>query len=130
MPTIKVDTQHSERNRKNGRIYDLIAPNFHNLSTTPMQILDTYFVENKTFEHYANLFPDKLSNLMGKNLYLALFNYQPYTIATEVVSEHYILRHKEKCEHSHCSNFILPIFFLNFPLVYFLCFAFATDTIQ
>lgn len=34
----------------------------------------------------TDLFPDKISNMHGKEIVLALFNYMPYVLWTEVVS--------------------------------------------
>jgi len=43
---------------------------------------------NESFESLSNvnLFPDKLSDMKGREISLALFNYMPYTIWKEVVS--------------------------------------------
>lgn len=36
--------------------------------------------DNGTFENNANLFPDKISNLQGRELNVATFSYKPYSI--------------------------------------------------
>lgn len=49
-------------------------------------LLDTYILSQNTFVHGNNLFPDKLKDLEGKYVRLAIFNYSPYTLWNEVNS--------------------------------------------
>ncbi|XP_058817468.1 uncharacterized protein LOC131680775 [Topomyia yanbarensis] len=47
-------------------------------------ILDSYIPSRGSFVHKRHLFPDKLQNLEGQLLRLAIFNYSPYTVWREV----------------------------------------------
>lgn len=47
--------------------------------------LDTFYGANEQFSSEATLFPNKFTDLDGRILRLALFNYKPYTIWDEVV---------------------------------------------
>lgn len=49
-------------------------------------LLDSFVPSDGTFLQGNDLFPDKLSNLEGRFVRLAIFNYHPYTIWTEVDS--------------------------------------------
>ncbi|XP_053691084.1 uncharacterized protein LOC128739613 [Sabethes cyaneus] len=43
-------------------------------------LLDSFRVENQTFDRGSNLFPDKLSNLMGKRMRVATFQLLPWSM--------------------------------------------------
>lgn len=46
-------------------------------------ILDTYIVDERRFELGANIFPDKVKDLQGKVLKVAVFHYPPYAVVLE-----------------------------------------------
>ncbi|XP_058823625.1 glutamate receptor ionotropic, delta-2-like [Topomyia yanbarensis] len=58
---------------------DLITNRFVRGGTEP-ETLDSYIPSRGSFVHKRNLFPDKLQNLEGRLLRLAIFNYSPYTV--------------------------------------------------
>ncbi|XP_031626626.1 uncharacterized protein LOC116342942 [Contarinia nasturtii] len=65
--------------------YDLITSQFvGQYNTSEPRLLDTFDIASGTLIENANLFPDKFSNLQGRLLRIALFNYKPYTIWMEV----------------------------------------------
>lgn len=47
--------------------------------------LDTFYGANRQFANDAILFPNKFTNLDGRIMRVALFNYKPYSIWGEVV---------------------------------------------
>lgn len=68
-------------------MFDLITTKFvSRFNSTDAVLLDTFYGENGTFQQNANLFPDKINNLDGRIVRLALFNYKPYAVWKEVVS--------------------------------------------
>lgn len=74
--------------RQNGseNLYDLITSRFvtQNNHSDP-RFLDTFDGSTEKFMENANLFPDKFSDLEGRVVRLALFNYKPYTIWEQTV---------------------------------------------
>lgn len=59
-------------------------------NSTDPRVLDTFDVATEKFVENANLFPEKMSNLEGRIMRIALFNYKPYAIWQEVVRIQYI----------------------------------------
>lgn len=47
--------------------------------------LDTYSFADGSFQYDADLFPDKIADLEGRFIRLAMLDYEPYTTWTEVV---------------------------------------------
>lgn len=45
-----------------------------------LQLLDQYFAINGTFLYNNSLFPDKTSNLQGREVIMAGFDYRPYFV--------------------------------------------------
>lgn len=82
------DARRDGNGNNHGEIaFNLISTKFHELPTDNwLQILDTFHSANQSFDHNVNLFPDNLNNLQGRTVRASMFNYQPYTIITEVVS--------------------------------------------
>lgn len=69
-----------------GTTFDLITFQFVGRydSSTP-RYLDTFNMADEKFTQNADLFPDKFSNLQGRIMIIALFNYSPYAFWKEVV---------------------------------------------
>lgn len=51
-----------------------------NIDNSELIILDVWSSESRSFEKKANLFPDKVSNMQGRTIKMATFNYKPYSI--------------------------------------------------
>lgn len=67
--------------------YELITSKFvGRYDSTNPRILDTFDIANEKFKENADLFPNKFSNLQGRIMKIALFNYMPYAVWEEVVS--------------------------------------------
>lgn len=72
-----------------GDAIGLMSTKFHELPTENwLEIIDTFHIGNMSFEKGANLFPNKMSNFLGRSLRLSIFNYQPYAVINEVVSKY------------------------------------------
>ncbi|KAJ3648073.1 hypothetical protein Zmor_019909 [Zophobas morio] len=52
-------------------------------------LLDKWFTQNQSFLFGANLYPDKLSNQLGRPLKMATFTYEPYSVIGQKVDNHY-----------------------------------------
>lgn len=66
--------------------FDLITSRFVTRNNANDSLyLDTFYGANGEFANDAMLFPNKFSNLEGRVLRLALFNYKPYSMWYEVV---------------------------------------------
>lgn len=75
-----------------GNAISLLSTKFHELPTDNwLEIIDTFHIGNMSFEKGANLFPNKMNNLLGRSLRLSIFNYQPYAIINKVVSKYFVL---------------------------------------
>lgn len=69
--------------------FDLITSQYvGRFNNSAARYLDSFDATKATFVHNANLFPDKLANLQGLSIRLALFNYIPYAVWELVVSIH------------------------------------------
>lgn len=67
--------------------FDLITSQYvGRFNNSAARYLDSFDVTKSIFVHNANLFPDKLANLQGLSIRLALFNYIPYAVWKLVVS--------------------------------------------
>lgn len=78
-----------------GTSFDLISSQFYGrYNNSNPRLLDTFNVEKGIFVENVNLFADKLSNLQGRQMRVALFNYKPYTIWEKVVRLDYFNRRK------------------------------------
>lgn len=51
-----------------------------NVNSNEKILLDIWFAKNLSFMYFNNLFPDKLTNQMGRQLRIATFTYKPYAI--------------------------------------------------
>lgn len=68
------------------RFFDLITSQFVTQRNSIEDVhLDTFDASNGSFVENADLFPNKFSDLEGRIIRVALFNYKPYTIWMEVV---------------------------------------------
>lgn len=84
VPNLLIIDQTNEAETKS---FNLITSQFvGRFNNTTPRYLDTFIGLNETLVANANLFPDKFSNLQGKDIRLSLFNYNPYSIWEEVVS--------------------------------------------
>lgn len=52
---------------------------------TKSVLLDTFNGDPTTMDRLDNLFPDKITDLQGRIVRVALFNYIPYSVWEEVV---------------------------------------------
>ncbi|KAJ8944840.1 hypothetical protein NQ318_012987 [Aromia moschata] len=52
-------------------------------------LLDVWFSENNSFKYEADLYQNKLNNQMGRELKIATFVYEPYTIIGPTVDKHH-----------------------------------------
>lgn len=69
-----------------GTLFDLITSQFvGRYNNTDPRLLDRYDISNGKFTGNLDLFPEKFSNLQGRIMRIALFNYMPYAIWEEVV---------------------------------------------
>lgn len=90
VPNILIISENLENRKKQGVTYDVITHRFVGSKLEDqMQLIDTFYTRNATFHLNNNLFPDKLNDLQKRVLRVAMFNYKPYTILTEVVSFQY-----------------------------------------
>lgn len=62
----------------NETMYELGTQKY--LSERELIVLDVWRSESQSFEKKTNLFPDKVSNLQGRTVKMATFNYKPYSI--------------------------------------------------
>lgn len=70
-------------------MFELYTTNFvGNENTESLYLLAFVEIDDdfKQILSNVNLFPEKLSNMQGKDVTLALFNYLPYVLWREVVS--------------------------------------------
>lgn len=70
--------------------FDLITSQYvGRFNNSAAQYLDSFDASKGTFIHNASLFPDKLANLQGLSIRVALFNYIPYAVWKLVVRVHW-----------------------------------------
>lgn len=68
--------------------FDLItSQNVGRSNNIAARYLDSFDGTKSTFVYNANLFPDKLANLQGRSIRVALFNYPPNAVWKLVVSD-------------------------------------------
>lgn len=67
-------------NNDNGFIFTIWTHFYVGIKSEEKKVLDVWFSNNSTFLYENNLYPDKLSNQMGRNIRMATFLYEPYSI--------------------------------------------------
>lgn len=81
--------------------FDLITSQYvGRFNNSAARYLDSFAATKGTFIHNASLFPDKLANLQGLSIRIALFNYIPYAVWKLVVRIHWkIMQNSSKINH-------------------------------
>lgn len=84
IPNILIISPSTSQDNKD--TFDLITSRFVTRDNGNESLyLDTFYGANGKFANGATLFPNKFTNLNGRIMRVALFNYKPYTIWDEVV---------------------------------------------
>lgn len=93
IPNILIITPSARKSTNGRRInvegtsFDLITSQFiGRYNNTDPRLLDTFDITSGKFVENVELFPEKFSNLQGRIMRIALFNYMPYAIWEEVVT--------------------------------------------